>query len=48
MPYGLIPEYEKKIEKTMHFVKGSVDTFRHIDNTGVKPVIIAESGIKNE
>ena len=48
VPYGLIPEYEKKIEKTMHFVKGSVDTFRHIDNTGVKPVIIAESGIKNE
>ena len=48
VPYGLIPDYEKKIEKTMHFIKGSVDSFRHIDNTGVKPVVIAESGIKNE
>ena len=44
VPYGLIPAYEKKIEKTMHFVKDSVDIFRHIDNTGVKPKIIAESG----
>ena len=45
VPYGLIPDYEDKIEKTMHFIKDSVDTFRHIDNTGVKPKIIAESGV---
>lgn len=44
VPYGLMPDYEEKIERTMHFIKDSADTFRHIDNTGVKPIIIAERG----